>query len=143
MNTPNLALPPQSLGHAPRPPIVAAEFRGPGDLKPPPCPGPATWALSSEHTALLFHGSPFLYIACYLTLFGLHFFCSSLSWPIGLFLWPSSLGSCSLCLPLSLLSRPGPFSHSYLLNCFTMPSTTFLAQIPTHKYESSLQPEVL
>lgn len=58
LNTPNLALPPQSPGHAPRPPIVAAEFRAWGDLKPPPCPGPATCA-SVQRTALLFHGSPF------------------------------------------------------------------------------------
>lgn len=90
MNTPNLALPPQSLGHAPRPPIVAAEFRGWGDLKPSPCSGPATCA-SVQRTALLFHGSPFLYIACYLTLLGLLFLFLTIlarrSFPLALISW--------------------------------------------------------
>lgn len=64
---------------------------------------PALWSLSQF---------PFSFYACYLAPLGLLF----LSWPVSLFLWPSSFVPCSLSLTLALLSSPGLLFYSYLLN---------------------------
>lgn len=55
---------------------------------------------------------PFSFYACYLAPLGLLF----LSWPVSLFLWPSSLAPCSLSLTLPILSSPRLFFHSCLSN---------------------------
>lgn len=92
MNTPNPALPPQSLGHAPRPPIVAAEFRGWGGLKPPLCSSPAARA-SVQHPAHLFPQFPFSLLCLLLdTLWAPFFFlsltvCDCRSFPSDLISW--------------------------------------------------------
>lgn len=132
----------KALGRLPGPPIVAAEFRGwgglhllPGQAQPLSlCPAPCP-PLSQF---------PFSFYACYLAPPWASLF---LSWPVSLFLWPLSLGPCSLSLTLPILSSPGCFFflHSCLPNSMLLPHPVppSWPKTPTHRCGSSLQPAAL